>query len=406
MSTLIVVLPPETPGAATPLEYVLTHDGRSGAVHDRAVASLLPAARETVALVPAQRLSWHRVELPKGSLGRGGSPRLRAMLDGLLEERLLDEPGDLHFAIQPDAKVQAPLWVAGCDRAWLRASLALLESARRPAARVVPELVPGPVQMHLVGEPAAPRLLLRSEGGVCALPATGAAPAWALAQGDAPDGVPLFAEPALAQRAEELFAREVVLQGAADRWLQANAGAWDLAQFDLTSSDHGRLWKRTTRQLTALARAPEWRAARWGLALLALAHVAGVNAWAWKESSALQAKRAALQSALTTSFPQVKVVVDAPLQMGREVALLRQATGAYTPRELEAMLGALGAALPPGQTPQAVEFTPGETRLRGLSLRPPEADALNAKLQGYGLRASADGDRWVLRPTSPEGAQP
>ncbi len=400
MSTLIVVLPPEPPGAATPLEYLLTQDGRTVAAHDRAVASLLPPARETLALVPAALLSWHRVELPKGSLGRGASPRLRAMLEGLLEDRLLDEPAELHFALPPDARAQAPMWVAACNRAWLRAGLALLEGARRPAARIVPELAPGPAQIHLIGDPAAPRLAVRGDNGVCVLPASGAAPAWALAQGQDPENLQLFAEPALAQRAEELFARQTALQSAADRWLQAASGAWDLAQFDLTSSGHGRRWKRATRQLTALVRAPEWRAARWGLAALAAAHVAGVNAWAWKESSALQAKRDAVRAALTTSFPQVKVVVDAPLQMSREVALLRQGVGAYTPRELEAMLGALGMALPPGQTPQTIEFSPGEARLRGLSLAPQEADAVNAKLQAYGVRIASEGDRWLLRPVA------
>lgn len=403
MSTLIVVLPPEAPGAATPLEYLLTQDGRTATVHDRAVASLLPAARETLAVVPASLLSWHRVELPKGSLGRGASPRLRAMLDGLLEDRVLDEPADLHFALPPDAKAQTPLWVAACDRAWLRAGLALLEAARRPAARIVPELAPGPAQIHLIGDPAAPLLAVRGEQGISVLPAAGAAPAWALAQTPDPETVPLFAEPALAQRAEELFARQTVLQSPADRWLQAAASAWDLAQFDLTSSGHGRRWKRATRQLSALARAPEWRAARWGLVALAAAHVAGVNAWAWKESSVLQSKREAVQAALTTSFPQVKVVVDAPLQMGREVALLRQSAGAYTPREFEALLGALGMALPPGQVPQAIEFTPGELRLRGLSLPPQEADALNAKLRAYGVRIASEGDRWALRPDGGAG---
>src|SRR3954469_19457125 len=110
MSTLIVLLPLlplESLGAATPYDYVLSDDDRTPTQHDRAAASLLPSGSgvtEVVAVVPAQALSWHRVELPKGSLGRAslggkgsgrsagsGTPRLRAMLDGLLEDRLLEE---------------------------------------------------------------------------------------------------------------------------------------------------------------------------------------------------------------------------------------------------------------------------------------------------------------------------
>ena len=53
------------------------------------------------------------------------------MLEGLLEDQLLDEPEALHFALQPQARGGGPLWVATCDRAWLRAALQVLESAQR-----------------------------------------------------------------------------------------------------------------------------------------------------------------------------------------------------------------------------------------------------------------------------------
>jgi general secretion pathway protein L len=59
-----------------------------------------------------------------------------------------------------------------------------------------------------------------------------------------------------------------------------------------------------------------------------------------------------VRSALTSTFPKsVKVVVDAPLQMEREVAALRQATGAASGRDLESMLAALAAAAPAGLAP-------------------------------------------------------
>ena len=79
--------------------------------------------------------------------------------------------------------------------------------------------------------------------------------------------------------------------------------------------------------LQTLRYAPEWRAARWGVAMLLLTQLIGLNAWAWKERSALQAKRDAVRTTLTTTFQSVRVVVDAPVQMEREVAALRQATG-------------------------------------------------------------------------------
>lgn len=410
MSTLIVVLPLDTPGAATPLEYVLSADGRTVTGHAHAVATLLPAARETIALVPAQALSWHRVELPKGSLARGaaGTPRLRALLEGLLEDRLLDDPAAVHFALETGARAQAPAWVATCDRAWLRASLNLLESARRPAARIVPELAPGTAQIHVLGTPESAWLAYSGAQGVSVLPLAAPALDWARAQlGDAgADAIPIYAEPALAQAAEQLGATQLQLQPGAERWLQASAGTWDLAQFDLASSDRRRAVQGTLRRVTAIARAPQWRAARWGLGLLAAAHVVGVNAWAWKESTALADKRAAVRGVLGSSFPAVRVVVDAPVQMAREVALLRQSAGAYGPRDLETMLGALGATLPPGQVPQAIEFGNGEGRLRGLPVNPQTVATLNGKLQGHGLVAQAEGDRLLLRALPASGGTP
>ena len=51
-----------------------------------------------MAVVPARALSWQRVQLPPGlALGAGQqTPRLRSVLEGLLEDRLLDDaPGRL-----------------------------------------------------------------------------------------------------------------------------------------------------------------------------------------------------------------------------------------------------------------------------------------------------------------------
>jgi general secretion pathway protein L len=109
---------------------------------------------------------------------------------------------------------------------------------------------------------------------------------------------------------------------------------------------------------------------------------------------------------LSSSFPSVRVVVDAPVQMAREVELLRQASGAYGPRDLEAMLGALGATLPPGQVPQAIEFGNAEARLRGLATNPEALAALNGRLRAHGLAAQAEGDRLLLRPLPASGATP
>ena len=128
MSSLYLLLPTQPATAQTEFEYVLTPDGRAAGRHASAQAALLPlpagAGSELVAIAPASALSWHQVELPKGTNAR--SPRLRAVLEGLLEDKLLDEPEALHFALAPNAPATGPVWVAVCDRAWLRAGLQVL----------------------------------------------------------------------------------------------------------------------------------------------------------------------------------------------------------------------------------------------------------------------------------------
>ena len=85
MSALIVFLPPQPTGASVEFDYAVTADGSSLESHGSAQAALLPlpgrAGAEVVAVVPAAMLSWHRLELPKGTTA--ASPRLRAVLEGL-----------------------------------------------------------------------------------------------------------------------------------------------------------------------------------------------------------------------------------------------------------------------------------------------------------------------------------
>ncbi|MNT51738.1 GspL periplasmic domain protein [compost metagenome] len=149
--------------------------------------------------------------------------------------------------------------------------------------------------------------------------------------------------------------------------------------------------------MSAALYAPQWRAARWGVGLLVVAHVVGLNAWAWQERQSLAAKQAGVRNALTQTFPQVQVVVDAPVQMERELALLRQAAGSVSARDLEPLLAAAGAALPNGRQPTGIEYTPGELRMRGVALEPDEETALSARLQAAGYRARLDDGSLLLR---------
>ena len=415
MSTLILHLPLARAGTETEYRYTLSADDHSASGQGSARAALLPAAgraaSEMVAVVPARALSWQRVQLPQGVGSQ--SPRLRAVLDGLLEERLLDDTAQLHFALQPGARAGSPVWVAICDRTWLRESLQALEAAGRPVARVVPEFSPGPTasgqpELFVQGTPDDAQLVITGYGaqqGVAVLPLSGAA--LALGQNnpsdidpDGPGAPPVHAEPAVAALAEQALARPVQLQTASERALQAAASGWDLAQFDLASSGRTRALRKAGTLAGALLRAPQWRAARWGAAILVLAHVAGLNAWAWQERQALAAKQAGVRNALTQTFPKVQVVVDAPVQMERELALLRQAAGGMSASDLEPLMAAAAQALPAPWQASAIDYAAGELRLRGPALGAEEQAQARQTLAASGYQLRADGNALVLRAAS------
>ncbi len=399
MSTLIVTLPTSQPSATTPCNTVLVGNDGNIQSHGQTPIALFPdmASGEIVALVPAAQLSWHQLILPKGSLGRGlfqdgSTARLRAVLDGLLEDRLLDEPELLHFAIAPTARDAAPVWVAACNRAWLQGWLQALEQAGKPIARVVPELSPQeantnmPMSVSVTGSEDAPQMLCSSQHGVDILPLH--APSIGLLGTDAhPDstpGVEVDAEPAVATSAEEFFPGRVRLLTEAQRAQRAAQSGWDLAQFDFLRTRRARTQKRLSGWASTLWHAPQWRPARWAFGALLLVNVLGLQAWAWKEQSALAAKKTAVRDILTSTFSDVRVVVDAPLQMERSFANLQRQSGAASGGDLESMLGHFQALAPELPTPDAIEFAANELRLGIPGLLPGQVPAIASRMQGMG----------------------
>jgi general secretion pathway protein L len=406
MTTLIITLPLALPTAATPCDGVLSTDGRTIMRHVEAPMALLPAPAgvDIVAVVPVRRLSWHRLALPPGTLDKGlfqegNAPRLRAVLDGLLEDRVLDDPAQLHFAIEPQAQAGAPIWVAACDRAWLHAWLAALEQAGRPVAHIVPEMAPPAedtpdrASLHIIGSPDQAQLVLSGADGVSVMPLSAASAALV----DWPEGAEVVAEPAVAALAEQYFRRPATLQTGPQRWLVAAQSAWDMAQFDLLYTRRARTRKRLSALAKTLLRAPRWRAARWATVALVAVNLVGLQAWAWQEKAALAARRVAIRDTLTATFPEVRVVVDAPLQMARALADLQRRSGTASSADLETMLAQFQASAPNARAPAAIEFIAGELRLKGLDAADPGLREVSAALQTRGYSARLEGDSLLIK---------
>lgn len=377
-------------GPTAQLSWVRSGDGRLALEHGRCAASLLPAEAEVVLALPVRALSWHRLAVPKVA-----ASRLRAVLDGLLEERLLSDTTELHFALEPGARPGQTLWVAACDKAWLRSWLQALDAAGRPVSRIVPMLWPTTDAVHWAhGVGGHAWLASASAEGVRCLPlaAIGADRTAA----DATEAQWL-ADPAVAAQAEQALDRRLAPVPLHDWLLRGAQSDWNLAQFDLSLSSGARRGQRLRQALRQFRTGPAWRPARWGLAALLGAQLLGLNVAAWHERSSLDAKRQAVRQTLQQTFPNVTLVLDAPLQMQRELAQLQQAGGQLSGRDLEAMLSVLGSA-GPATTAKRMVYSPGELRLEA-----PE-DQLRAQaqaLQGGAWNAQIDGQALRLRPNTP-----
>lgn len=413
MRTLIIQLPPGpvSPATVYPHAVVQPEQAEAPVRLQWSSADLLPAAdrhTEVIALLPAISVSWHQVELPPGLHKQAA--RLQAALQGLLEDRLLDEPGQLHLALQADWKDTPRPWVAVCDRVWLSSHLQVLEQAGLPVHRIVPEWAPvttsaasaSPVQITALGDADTGWLWVRHPvHGVWGQPLhsvrTGA-PILGLSPSETADAQ-LQSEPALVAVSSAVLGRAARMMPPGQHWLAAIASGWDLAQFEWQANARMRRLKNWQRSVSTLWNSPAWRPARWGLGLLLVSHLAGLNAWAWKTRADWQAEQQSWTRILRESFPQTRLVVDAPAQMAREVDRLRQSSGQLNPDDLEAMLSALGQGLPVSTAPPGQWiYQNGQLRLQDFKPDTSEQAALQKALATQGYRFIAEGDGWLISP--------
>jgi general secretion pathway protein L len=360
-----------------------------------AAATLSAHAGEVVAVVPHSRLAWLRLQLPPASHG----PRLQSVLHGLLEDRLLDDPQQLHLVLAPDteqiARSGGETLVAVCDKQWLRDALAPLQAAGLTVQRIVSELSPSdtPV-LQVMGEPDQSQSVLCHAHGVTLLPPNTAQ--WRAFAELSQDDLQIQAEPAMVARVQSTLQRQPMLQSAAQRWVKSSQSDWDLAQGEWAQGRTQRLQRQALAAWQTVLHAPAWQLVRWGLVALVALQVLGLNALAWRERSALNAQQASLQNILKTTFPSVTLVIDAPLQMQREVDVLQQKSGAASSTDFEPLLAALAGVLPAGQTPQQIHFANHALRVQGVALDSNAAGMARLKAQGLSLRQDGN-DTWVLQ---------
>ena len=348
--------------AAEGYAHVLSVDGLQVSAQGRASAERLPKADSVVAVLADADVGWQQINLP-----RAPAARLRAALGGLLEDKLLDDDEAVHMALAPQALAGEPVWVAVLHKAWLRGEIEALEKAGVSVDRVVPaswpgdaaqghffEAVPGAAgdaSMTLAYADATQHLLLKVHGSLARtlLPQLAEQPTrWSAA-------------PAVAAPAERWLGASVNVLTDAERALQSARSLWNLRQFDLAAHHRGTL---ALREAWRRFMGPSWRAVRFGLVTLAVLQIVDMNAWAWHQQRAIAELQRAQATLLRETFPKVRAVLDAPLQMQRDTEVLRASAGQAGDNDLEALLGAAATAWPAGVgAVQTLRFETGKLSL-------------------------------------------
>ena len=294
-------------------------------------------------------VAWHRITVPKAP-----AAKLRAALSGLLEEALLDDDDALHLALAPDAVAgQSAGWRWSRRGGWRRSSSAR-QGRRRGRPRRAVAVAGRRAAGHFfdaaaeAGNAPEPALTLADADGLVCLPLAGS-----LARALLPA---MTAQPTHWTTTPSAAA-------AAERWLGAPV--------------HGADRCRAFAAVRALALEPapvrpraapprHARVARPGQAPPQPRMAAGARgpgrprgpAGGGPERLGLAATPrhrrqapGAWSSCCKAAHPQVRAVLDAPVQMQRETEALRVAAGEPGDGDLEALLAAAAAAWPDGQAP-------------------------------------------------------
>jgi general secretion pathway protein L len=407
MSMLVIQLPPRARGGEAPPEpaavlgHVLSSDGLGVTAQGRSAPAQWPKADSVVAVLPPTEVGWHRITVPKAPAGR-----LRAALAGLLEEHLLDDDADVHLALAPGAKAGDEAWVAAIDRAWLTSWIATIEAGGATLDRVVPALSPAtadpaaPGHAHVFGaagdeggDSAPPWLAVADDAGVTTLRLGGSLARTRLG-GWTEQGLRWTAEPSAVSAAERWLGAPVQVQTEAELALAAARTPWNLRQFELAPRHRGL---RALRELAKQWRGPAWRPARWGLAALVVVQLLGLNLWAWQQQRLVAQGKDKMNALLRSTHPNVRAVLDAPVQMQRETELLRQAAGQVGPADFEPLLALAARGWPDGQGPvQNVRYEPGRLTLAAPGWTPEQVQAFRGQVEPAGGRVEAADGRVIL----------
>jgi general secretion pathway protein L len=376
MNTLRLYFSTHWRDSASPCAWALCND--NGTVLQSGVDPLaaLPKGHECIAIAAADRVLFTAATLPSGS-----RRRWQAALPFAVEEHTLPDPEDNHVvpgATLADGKIA----LAVVDKAWLKRITEACQAAGLSLRRMVAETLLPPLA------PASWTLVLDGAGGFVR---TGEASGMAIDGGDAshaPLALRLAAD--LPEKIEVRHAQRAANESRAlPQWsdlpVALVAGSpWDWRQAPIPADALNLLWG----EFTPRARIREWWPKLRPVALILLAALAievlGVNLqWAML-SGEKRALTQDMEQNFRATFGASGVLVNAPLQMRRNLAELRHQAGQMDDSDFLALLDAAAPVLPAGSV-QALHYESGRLDADVKAASHNELQSLQQRLQTRGL---------------------
>ena len=342
-------------GLAGPLRWIL-FDARGGVLREeRTALASVPRAATVEAILPAARVLFARLKLP-----RVNAATIRELLPYAVEDRLLGDPAHIH-AVPGATNARGETVVAVVDREWLEDTVRTLGQAGVAPTQAHCEsalLAGGQGDWHVVWGPAR-GMLVDDEGVSATFDHAGALPLGlritldeAASRGDRPELVRVHTQDGAALPDLESWTQElrVRFERGGD-WAQLSRGPVGHDALDVM---HGMAARRARRFVVSRA------ALALGLAILVLQAALTVadDLRLRREREALDAQREAI---FRRAFPEAKVVVDPELQMSRNLAELRRARGEAGGDDFLVQLTREARA---GAKPRSVEYAHGKLVVR------------------------------------------
>jgi general secretion pathway protein L len=123
---------------------------------------------------------------------------------------------------------------------------------------------------------------------------------------------------------------------------------------------------------------------------------------AWRQRGLLEEKSAAVQAVLKQSFPDVQLVIDAPLQMQRALDDLARARGVGSDADLGRVFSIISPLAPTSMVLSAIDLSGKQLQLTASGLEPTAVQKLTAALEAHGLRARWQDEKLSIEPKEPK----